>query len=177
MRQEPAPDVEHSTAQPTTPVPDPPLEGDTRRGLLAGAGLAGLAGVLAACGGSSGDAGGGGYGSGGGGGGGDTGQTSSSGGAQANALAKTSDIPVGGGKVFEGEKVVVTQPAKGQFRCFSAVCTHRGCTVDDVSDGTINCPCHGSKFSVKDASVAGGPAPGPLAKKQIKVQGGEIILG
>jgi Rieske Fe-S protein len=167
MRQEPAPDVE-STAQPTALIPDTSPEGDTRRRLLAGAGLAGLAGVLAACGGSS-DSGGGDSGSGGGGGG---GASNASG-----ALAKTSDIPVGGGKVFEGEKVVITQPVQGQFRCFSAVCTHKGCTVDEVADGTINCPCHGSKFSVKDASVTGGPASEPLSQKQIKVQSGEIVLG
>jgi nitrite reductase/ring-hydroxylating ferredoxin subunit len=167
MRQEPATDVEPA-ALPTAPIPDPSPDGGTRRRLLAGAGLAGLAGVLAACGGSS-DSGGGDSGSGGGGGG---GASNSSGG-----LAKTADIPVGGGKVFEGEKVVITQPAEGQFECFSAVCTHKGCTVDDVSDGTINCPCHGSKFSVKDASVAGGPASEPLEKKQIKVQGGQIVLG
>ena len=92
------------------------------------------------------------------------------------ALASTSDIPVGGGKVFDGENVVVTQPESGQFVAFSAVCTHSGCTVATVLDGTINCPCHGSKFSVKDGSVEGGPAPKPLSKVEITVDGTSITL-
>ncbi|GAA2310484.1 Rieske (2Fe-2S) protein [Streptomyces kunmingensis] len=95
----------------------------------------------------------------------------------ANELAKTSDIPVGGGKVFADKKVVVTQPARGDFRAFSATCTHQGCTVDDVSGGTINCPCHGSKYRIADASVAGGPAPRPLPPRKITVTGKSISLG
>lgn len=91
-------------------------------------------------------------------------------------LAKTSDIPVGGGKVFADDKVVVTQPTKGDFKAFTAVCTHQGCTVKDVAGGTINCTCHGSKFKVADASVANGPARSPLGARQIKVTGNSITL-
>ncbi|MCX4760938.1 Rieske (2Fe-2S) protein [Streptomyces sp. NBC_01275] len=91
-------------------------------------------------------------------------------------LAKTADIPVGGGKIFKDQKVVVTQPAKDDFKAFSAVCTHQGCTVGSVADGTINCPCHKSKFRIADGSVAGGPAPSPLPAEQITVQGGTIKL-
>ncbi|MEU7577377.1 Rieske (2Fe-2S) protein [Streptomyces sp. NPDC041068] len=92
-------------------------------------------------------------------------------------LAKTSDIPVGGGKVIKDRKVVVTQPESGDFKAFSAVCTHQGCTVSEVADGTINCPCHGSKYRVADASVAGGPAPRPLPPQKITVTGNSITLG
>ncbi|NUW41612.1 Rieske (2Fe-2S) protein [Nonomuraea rhodomycinica] len=92
------------------------------------------------------------------------------------ALADTSDIPSGGGKVFESQKIVVTQPADGEFRAFTAVCTHAGCTVASVSNGTINCPCHGSKFKIDDGSVAAGPADQPLAEKKIKVDGDKIML-
>ncbi|GHC79669.1 Rieske (2Fe-2S) protein [Streptomyces flavofungini] len=91
-------------------------------------------------------------------------------------LAKTSDIPVGGGKVFKDEKVVVTQPAEGDFKAFSAVCTHSGCTVRDVDGGTVNCPCHGSRFRVADGAVAGGPAPRPLPPRGIDVTGNSIRL-
>ncbi|MER7176826.1 Rieske (2Fe-2S) protein [Streptomyces mesophilus] len=91
-------------------------------------------------------------------------------------LAKTSDIEVGGGKVFEAEKVVVTQPAAGDFKAFSAVCTHSGCIVANVEGGTINCTCHGSKYALDDASVQGGPAPRPLAPRQINVEGDAITL-
>ncbi|MEU0414279.1 Rieske (2Fe-2S) protein [Streptomyces griseorubiginosus] len=91
-------------------------------------------------------------------------------------LAKTSEIPVGGGKIFKDEKVVVTQPKKGEFKAFSDICTHQGCQVTSVSDGTINCPCHGSKFNITDGSVANPPANRPLAEKQIKVSGDSIEL-
>ncbi|MEU9184441.1 Rieske (2Fe-2S) protein [Streptomyces sp. NPDC048484] len=91
-------------------------------------------------------------------------------------LTKTGDVPVGGGKIFKDEKVVVTQPEKGDFKAFSAVCTHRGCIVAKVSDGTIDCKCHGSKFRVADGSVADGPAPKPLPARQIKVTGDSISL-
>jgi Rieske Fe-S protein len=98
----------------------------------------------------------------------------SSGGGQ--ELAKKSDIPVGGGMIFDAQRVVVTQPAKNDFKAFSAICTHQGCVVANVSDGLITCPCHGSQYSIKDGSVQGGPAPRPLPEKNIKVEGNEIVL-
>ncbi|MGC4987130.1 MULTISPECIES: Rieske (2Fe-2S) protein [unclassified Streptomyces] len=91
-------------------------------------------------------------------------------------LATTSDIPVGGGTIFKDQKVVVTQPAKGDFKAFSAICTHAGCTVNKVADGTIDCPCHGSKFSVEDGAVKAGPAPRPLPAEKITVEGNSIRL-
>ena len=91
------------------------------------------------------------------------------------ALAVTSDIPVGGGKILAARKIVITQPRAGSFEAFTAVCTHQGCTVSTVSDGTINCPCHGSKFSVTDGSVVTGPAASPLAPVGIKVHGTSIV--
>ncbi|MFI9122003.1 Rieske 2Fe-2S domain-containing protein [Streptomyces bikiniensis] len=92
------------------------------------------------------------------------------------ALARTSEIPVGGGTVFREEKVVVTQPTAGEFKAFSAVCTHQGCLVNKVADGTIDCPCHGSKFRVADGSVVTGPATRPLPAERIIVSGETITL-
>ena len=91
-------------------------------------------------------------------------------------LAATSEIPVGGGTVFTEQKVVVTQPTAGEFKAFSAVCTHMGCLVNKVADGTIDCPCHGSKYRIADGSVAAGPAPRPLPAEQINVSGDSITL-
>ncbi|MFG3349706.1 Rieske (2Fe-2S) protein [Streptomyces sp. NPDC048018] len=92
------------------------------------------------------------------------------------ALARTSEIPVGGGTVFKDAKVVVTQPTEGDFKAFSAVCTHQGCLVNKVADGTIDCPCHGSRYRITDGSVVAGPAPRPLPAEQIDVSSGTIIL-
>jgi Rieske Fe-S protein len=109
-------------------------------------------------------------------GGGDSGGGAANGaGAAGNDLGPASEVPVGGGVVFAEQKVVVTQPAKGEFVGLSATCTHQGCTVGEVSGGTINCPCHGSKFNL-DGSVANGPATSPLPKMEIKVRGGDIRL-
>jgi Rieske Fe-S protein len=93
-----------------------------------------------------------------------------------DALAKTSDIEVGGGEVFPDQEVVVTQPKAGEFKCFTAVCSHQGCIVANVSDGTINCDCHGSQYSIEDGSVVQGPATFPLAEEPITVSGDEITL-
>ncbi|MEV0180746.1 Rieske (2Fe-2S) protein [Streptomyces sp. NPDC050625] len=92
------------------------------------------------------------------------------------ALAKTSQIPVGGGTIFKEQKIVVTQPSQNEFKAFSAVCTHRGCTVAQVADRTIDCPCHGSKFDISNGAVAHGPATEPLPPENIKVNGDSIHL-
>ncbi|MGN9840536.1 Rieske (2Fe-2S) protein [Nonomuraea sp. H19] len=92
------------------------------------------------------------------------------------ALAKTADIPVGGGTIFKDQKIVVTQPTAGEFKAFSAVCTHKGCAVGSVEGGAIVCPCHNSKFNITDGAVTAGPAEKPLPEQQIKVEGDEITL-
>ncbi|TXL63175.1 Rieske (2Fe-2S) protein [Aeromicrobium terrae] len=142
----------------------------TRRAVIGGAAAVGAGAVLAACGAGS-----------------DSGSTSDptdagstggdTGGSAGDALAKTSDIPVGGGKIFPNQKVVVTQPAEGEFKAFSAVCTHQGCIVAAVVKDTIECNCHGSRYSAEDGSVKKGPAPAPLAPKKVTVEGTEIVLG
>ncbi|MFE9579723.1 ubiquinol-cytochrome c reductase iron-sulfur subunit [Nocardia sp. NPDC006044] len=90
------------------------------------------------------------------------------------ALAKTADVPVGGG-VIVGD-TVVTQPSAGTFVGLSSTCTHAGCTVASVSGGTINCPCHGSKYKL-DGSVSNGPATKPLAAKTVRVVGDSVVPG
>jgi Rieske Fe-S protein len=96
--------------------------------------------------------------------------------AMGTLLGQTADIPVGGGMVFTDAKVVVTQPTKGVFRGFSAVCTHVGCLCNQVADGTIDCPCHGSKFAISTGAVVAGPAPSPLPTAPITVTDGKILL-
>jgi Rieske Fe-S protein len=99
---------------------------------------------------------------------------SSPGSTSAEVITKTADVPVGSG-VIVGE-IVVTQPSAGVFKGLSAICTHQGCTVSKVADGTIDCPCHGSKFNL-DGTVAHGPAATPLATQPISVQGDSIVKG
>ena len=104
---------------------------------------------------------------------------SSSGGSSTTskgAIGKTTDIPVGGGKIYNAEKVVVTQPTEGDFKAFSAVCTHQGCLVSEIKGDDIDCNCHGSKFSIKDGSVVNGPATKSLEKLTAKVTGTDITV-
>ena len=91
------------------------------------------------------------------------------------ALATTAEVPEGGGKIIDGKNIVLTQPQAGSFKAFTAVCTHQGCIVNQISNGTIDCPCHGSKFSIKDGSVVNGPATSPLAAIPIKLEGTSIV--
>jgi Rieske Fe-S protein len=155
----------------------------SRRGVLAGVGLVGLAGAITAC--SSGSSSsssapaapgaGTGAGTGGGTGAGSGTGAATGGGAAANALTTTSKVPVGGGVVNQAAKIVVTQPSKGEYKAFTAVCTHMGCIVNQIGNGTIDCPCHGSKYNIATGAVVNGPAPKPLAPVSIKVAGENIV--
>lgn len=91
----------------------------------------------------------------------------------ATGFAAAGDIPVGGGKVFPDEGVVVTQPTAGDFKGFDIQCTHSGCPVSEVTS-TINCPCHGSQFSLTDGAAEQGPATEPLASVELTVTDGQI---
>ncbi len=100
--------------------------------------------------------------------------TTDSGSGSGSALATAADVPVGGCFVVSAAKVVVTQPTEGDFKAFSAVCPHQGCSVESSSDGEIPCPCHGSRFSIEDGSVITGPATSGLETVEISVEGDAI---
>ena len=92
-----------------------------------------------------------------------------------NALAQVGDIPVGGGNIYASEGVVLTQPTAGTIKAYSVVCPHQGCKCNKITE-TIDCPCHGSKFSLKDGSRTAGPAQKGLDEKQVTVSGTNITL-
>jgi Rieske Fe-S protein len=140
----------------TTPSHSPVV---SRRAILAGAAAVGVgavaAGALAAC-------------------------TSTGGGPSAPAAGPVTvpvgDIPVGGGKIFEAQQVVVAQPVAGTFKAFTAICTHQGCVVGSVQNGKIVCPCHQSEFSAVDGSVSRGPAVTALPAKTVTRSGDTLTV-
>ncbi len=144
----------------------------TRRAVLGGVAAVGAGAVLAACGsdeptsstGGGGDA------------TSDGGSSGDDAGAADGSLATTDEVPVGGGTVFQKQKIVVTQPTEGDFKAFSAVCQHAGCTVGSVNGDTIQCNCHGSQYSAEDGSVKKGPAAKALPKKKVTVEGDKLIV-
>lgn len=103
-------------------------------------------------------------------------ESSAAGSAAPSGLTTTADIPVGGGKIFADEEVVIVQPSEGEFLGWSTVCTHQGCAVSSVEDGSIVCPCHNSLFSIEDGSPTAGPASAPLEEIALTVDGDSISL-
>jgi Rieske Fe-S protein len=133
---------------------DRPTSGPTRRTVLASVGLAGVGvAAVAGCGAAKDTA---------------NGPVGSATDAAKHAISQAT-IPVGGGKVFADQLVVVTQPTSGEFKAFSAVCTHQACVVSSVAEGTINCACHGSRYDITTGAVEHGPATKPLPEKKVTV--------
>src|SRR5690349_9364349 len=89
-------------------------------------------------------------------------------------LARVDQVPSGGGVILGGDKVVITKTASGDVHAFSAVCTHQGCTVNHVGAGTIDCPCHGSRFDALTGAVRAGPATRPLPPVSVEIRDGGI---
>lgn len=144
------------------------IEPTDRRTVLCGVAVIGAGAALTACGGgdSTGSA--------------STGNSGDTGGTKPSAgtsIGKASDVPVGGGKIFADQKVVVTQLSAGDFKAYSAVCTHQGCIVSSIDKSEIHCACHGSAYSIKDGSVVNGPATRALASESVTDASGTLKLG
>jgi Rieske Fe-S protein len=90
-------------------------------------------------------------------------------------LAKVADIPAGGGVILKDQSVVLTKDASGKVCAFSAICTHQGCAVTEVGNGTIDCSCHGSKFDATTGERVAGPAKKPLPAVAFEQRDGAIF--
>ncbi|MFE6777337.1 Rieske (2Fe-2S) protein [Streptomyces sp. NPDC057702] len=92
-------------------------------------------------------------------------------------LGSPDAVPVGEAKLYRDDRLLVSQPAKGEFRAFSAVCTHSGCTLRKIEDGEAECPCHHSKFDPATGKVLDGPAGAPLPAVPVRLEGGKLVAG
>ena len=93
------------------------------------------------------------------------------------SLTALSAVPVGSAKSVslpDGSPAIVARPTSSTAVCFSAICTHQGCTVAPNGD-KLDCPCHGSRYNALTGAVINGPAPRPLAKIPVKVTNGNVV--
>ena len=131
-----------------------PADAITRRGVLTGAAAIGATAALAACGTSDDST--------------DTGTNGES------VTVPVADVPVGSAAIVG--QVVVSQLTAGDFKAFSAVCTHQQCLVSRVQGQNVICTCHQSTYSAKDGSVISGPAPFPLPARTVAQSGDSITI-
>ncbi|UUN26240.1 Rieske (2Fe-2S) protein [Streptomyces sp. FIT100] len=92
-------------------------------------------------------------------------------------LGAADAVPVGGTRLYREQRLVVHRPAEGEYRAFSAQCTHAGCVLDKVEGTEGNCPCHGSRFDVTTGEAVRGPATVPLPEVPVTVEGGKLVAG
>ena len=94
-------------------------------------------------------------------------------------IAATSAVPVGSAVGFHDNgntPAWLVHERSGDFRAFSAVCTHAGCTVEYDPSGRFVCPCHGGEYDAATGAVIGGPPPSPLPGIPVTVVGGNVRL-
>lgn len=91
------------------------------------------------------------------------------------AVGRPEEIPPGTVLVLPQQKVFVVHAADGFF-ALSATCTHLGCmTRYERENNRVFCPCHGSQFAI-DGTVTGGPAPRPLPRLDLALEGGRLVV-
>ena len=92
--------------------------------------------------------------------------------------AKVSEIKPNEGRIFKfGSKpgLLVATPS-GEYRAFSAICTHLDCTVQYRPDEKlIWCACHNGRYDLTGRNVSG-PPPRPLEEFKVNVRGDEIVV-
>ena len=98
--------------------------------------------------------------------------------AEFTRVAKTSEIPAGGGKVVEaGGKTLAIFHCGGTWYATDNTCVHRGGPLGEgsLSGTTVTCPWHGWEYDV----TTGVSIANPSAKVQtfdVKVEGEDIFV-
>ncbi len=98
---------------------------------------------------------------------------------QNNVLAaKAAELKPNSAKIFKfGTKPgILIKTPEGEFRAFSAICTHLNCTVQYKEDVQhMWCACHGGHFDLNGVNVAG-PPPRPLEQYAVNLSGDDIVV-
>jgi cytochrome b6-f complex iron-sulfur subunit len=98
---------------------------------------------------------------------------------QNNVVAGSAkELKPNSGKIFKfgTRPAIVVRTPTGEFRAFSAICTHLNCTVQYRDDFQhIWCACHGGQFDLNGLNVAG-PPPRPLEEYAVNLSGNDIVV-
>jgi Rieske Fe-S protein len=92
--------------------------------------------------------------------------------------AKLSEVPINSGKIFKfGSKPgILVRTASGEFKAFSAVCTHLECIVQyRVDTKQIWCACHNGQYNLNGKNI-GGPPPRPLEEFKVDTRGDDVVV-
>jgi Rieske Fe-S protein len=92
--------------------------------------------------------------------------------------AKVVELKNNSGKIFKfgSQPALLVRTADGEYRAFSAVCTHLSCTVQYRADlREIWCACHNGLYDLAGRNVSG-PPPRPLERFAVNVQGEDVIV-
>ncbi len=92
--------------------------------------------------------------------------------------AKLSEVPVNSGKIFKfGNKPgILVHTSSGEFKAFSAVCTHLECIVQYRTETKqIWCACHNGQYNLNGKNI-GGPPPRPLEEFKVNVRGDDVVV-
>jgi Rieske Fe-S protein len=96
------------------------------------------------------------------------------------AVARVSDIPVGGVKLFryptENDPCIMVRTADGKLVAYSQKCTHLSCAVYySAQNNRLECPCHEGYFSIETGRVLQGPPPRPLPRIELEQRGEDVV--
>lgn len=76
---------------------------------------------------------------------------------------------------FGSEPGIVIEVAPGQYKAFTAMCTHLSCTVQYESEAKrIWCACHNGWYDLNGSNISG-PPPHPLEQFEVNVVGDDIF--
>jgi Rieske Fe-S protein len=100
--------------------------------------------------------------------------------AQQNSVVagQVGELKPNSGKIFKFGSVpgILICTAAGEYRAFSATCTHLDCTVQYRADAKqIWCACHNGQYDLTGKNV-GGPPPRPLEGYTVNLRGDDIVV-
>ncbi len=91
---------------------------------------------------------------------------------------KEGDLKPNEGKIFRFGSLpgLLVRTADGEYKAYSATCTHLNCTVQYRGDlKQIWCACHNGIYDLHGKNVSG-PPPRPLEEYKVNVANGEIVV-